>query len=314
MIEMEIRKIVVVGAGTMGHSIAQVYAQSGYEVILIDLNQEILNEAIIKIQSNLDTLVNYGTINENDIKTILERIEISSDLSSQAKDADLVVEAISEIPELKEKLFLQLSELCPEDTILASNTSSLDIFKIAKNIKNPKRLVIHHWFAPPHIIPLVEIVPSRKTSKDVIDLSIKLIESLGKKPILLNKFTESFIVNKIQNAISSVVFQLILMKIASPETIDQAIKHSLGIRLPIVGVAQTLDFTGLELVYDIAKNKGVELGFIKEKIDQDHCGAKSSKGLYDYGGRSEKEILRKRDMKYLQIYDFLKKINAFEPI
>ncbi|TFG15909.1 MAG: 3-hydroxyacyl-CoA dehydrogenase family protein [Promethearchaeota archaeon] len=311
---MEIKKVVVVGAGTMGHSIAQVYAQSGYEVTLVDLNQEILTQAITKIKSNLETLVEYGILNQNGIANIIERIHTSEDLTSCAKDANLIVEAIPEIPELKEKLFLQLSELCPEDCIFASNTSSLDIFKIAKNINNPKRLVIHHWFAPPHIIPLVEIVPSRKTSKDIIDLSIKLIESLGKKPILLNKFTESFIVNKIQNAISSVVFQLILMKIASPETIDQAIKHSLGIRLPIVGVAQTLDFTGLELVYDIAKNKGVELGFIKEKVDQGHCGAKSSKGLYDYQGRSEKEILRKRDLKYLQIYDFLKKINAFEPI
>ena len=314
MVIMTIKKVLIVGAGTMGHSIAQVYAQSDYEVVLGDVNQDILNQAKIKIKLNLETLVEYGIINEKDITSVIERIEFSEDFISHAKDADLIVEAITEIPELKEKLFLQLGEVCPENTIIASNTSSLDIFKIAKNIRNPKRLIIHHWFAPPHIIPLVEIVPGRKTAKDVVDVSVKLIEELGKKPIVLKKFTESFIVNKIQNAIGSVVFQLILMKIATPETIDLAIKHSLGIRLPIVGVAQTLDFTGLELVYDIAKNKGVELSFIKEKIDQGHCGAKSSKGLYDYGDRSEKEILKKRDLKYLQIQDFLKKINAFDPI
>ena len=107
---------------------------------------------------------------------------------------------------------------------------------------------------------------------------------------------------------------MILMKVAVPEDIDKAIKYSLGVRLPIVGVAQTLDFTGLELVYDIAKNQGVELGFIKEKLDQGHLGAKSSKGLYDYANRTEEEILKKRDEKYLKLLDFLENLNAFEPI
>jgi 3-hydroxybutyryl-CoA dehydrogenase len=298
----------------MGHSIAQVYDQAEYSVNLVDLNQDILDNALTKIKSNLSTLVEYGKIDQDVISKVMERIEISKDISDSAKNADLVVEAVTEKPEVKESLFLKLSEICSEKAIFASNTSSLDVFKIAKKIKNLERLIIHHWFAPPHIIPLVEIVPGRKTSKNIIDLSIKIMEKLGKKAVLLNKFTESFIVNKIQNAISSVVFQLILMKIASPKTIDQAVKHSLGIRLPIVGVAQTLDFTGLDLVYDIAKNKGVEIGFIKDLLDNGHSGAKTSQGIYDYGSRSEDEILKKRDLRYLQNYDFLKKIDAFNPI
>jgi 3-hydroxybutyryl-CoA dehydrogenase len=310
----DIKQVVVIGAGTMGHSIAQVYAQAEYSVNLVDLNQDILDNALTKIKSNLSTLVEYGKIDQDVISKVMERIEISKDISDSAKNADLVVEAVTEKPEVKESLFLKLSEICSEKAIFASNTSSLDVFKIAKKIKNLERLIIHHWFAPPHIIPLVEIVPGRKTSKNIIDLSIKIMEKLGKKAVLLNKFTESFIVNKIQNAISSVVFQLILMKIASPKTIDQAVKHSLGIRLPIVGVAQTLDFTGLDLVYDIAKNKGVEIGFIKDLLDNGHSGAKTSQGIYDYGSRSEDEILKKRDLRYLQNYDFLKKIDAFNPI
>lgn len=309
----DIKNILIVGAGTMGHSIAQVYAQGGYDVSLVDLNQEILNNAIDKIKSNLNTLVELERFNSEDVPKVIDRITISTDLKNVAKKVDLVVEAVSEVPEVKEKLFAQLSEITSEDTILTSNTSTLEIFKIAK-VKRPERFAIQHWFAPPHIIPLVEIVPGRKTSEEVIDILKKLMERLGKKPIVLNKFTESFIVNKIQNAISGVVFQLMLMKIASTEDIDKAIKYSLGIRLPIVGVAQTLDFTGLDLVYDIAKAKGIDLGNIREKLEQGHLGAKSGAGLYDYGGRSEAEILRKRDEKYLQMLDFLEKINAFEPI
>jgi 3-hydroxybutyryl-CoA dehydrogenase len=309
----DIKKIVVIGAGTMGHSIAQVYAQFGYEVALVDVNQQTLDKAINKIKSNLNTLVEWGRLKQEDISKVTDRIHISQNLKNETKDTDLVVEAVNEVPELKQKVFAQMEELCSEDTIFASNTSTLDIFKIAK-IKKPERQVIHHWFAPPHIIPLVEIVPGRKTSDELIDLSVQLMKKLGKTPIVLNKFTESFIVNKIQNAISSVVFQLMLMKISTPEDIDRAVKYSLGIRLPIVGVAQTLDFTGLDLVYDIGKTKGVELDNIKKLLDQGYYGAKTSHGLYDYGGRSEEEILKKRDLLYLKMLDYLEKINAFVPI
>jgi 3-hydroxybutyryl-CoA dehydrogenase len=308
-----IRNILIVGAGTMGHSIAQVYAQNGYHVSLVDMNQQVLENALNKIKSNLTTLVEYGRFNTEKIPKVLNLIHISTNIESVAKDADLVVEAVNEVPELKQKIFAQLEEVCSEETILASNTSTLDIFKIAK-INKPSRQIIQHWFAPPHIIPLVEIVPGRKTSQDVIDLSVELMKKLGKMPIVLNKFTESFIVNKIQNAISGVVFQLMLMKISTPEDIDRAIKYSLGIRLPIVGVAQTLDFTGLDLVYDIGKTKGVELDNIKKLLDQGYYGAKTSHGIYDYGGRSEEEILKKRDILYLKMLDHLEKIKAFEPI
>ncbi len=310
---MEIKKILVVGAGTMGHSIAQVYATAGIEVNLVDLNQDILNRAMNLIKSNLNVLAEFEWVNKNEISNILNRIKPSNDLKEATIGVDLVVEAVSEVPDLKEKVFSQLDEYCSENCILASNTSSLDIFKIVK-VKNPGRLVIQHWFAPPYIIPLVEIVAGRKTSKETVELSVKLIERLGKKPVVLNKYIDSFIVNRIQNAISGVVFELLLRKIATPEMIDAAVKHSLGIRLPIVGVVQTLDFTGLDLVNDISKSKGIEVSLIKNRVDQGHLGAKTSKGFYDYGGMSEEEILKKRDRQYLKILSYLNKINAFKPI
>ena len=309
----EIENISVIGAGTMGHSIAQVYAQAGFEVNLVDLNQDVLNHAKSLIESNLNTLVEFKKVDVNDVPTILNRIHISVDLSSATKNADLVLEAVSEIPELKEKIFSKLNDNCSDRTILASNTSSLNIFKIVK-VNRPERLVIQHWFAPPHIVPLVEIVPSKKTSEEVVELSEKLMEKLGKKPVVLNKYVDSFIVNSIQNAISGVVFRLLSQKIASPEMIDAAIKYSLGVRLPIVGVVQTMDFTGIDLVDDILKSKGIKMPVISDKVEEGHLGAKTSKGFYDYGGKKEDEILKKRDRLYLTILDYLEKINAFEPI
>ena len=310
----EIKNITVVGAGSMGHSIAQVYAQSGFEVDLIDLNEDALNRAMRLIKSNLNVLREFDRVDINTIPFILEHIHPSTNLQGAAKKADLIIEAVSEIPELKMKIFSVLEEYCSESTILASNTSTLDIYKILKEIKNPKRLITHHWFAPPHIIPLVEIAPGRKTSVDVVNLSIEIMEKLGKKPIVMKKFTPHYIVNRIQNAISAVMYELILRDIATAEQIDLAIKISLGIRLPIVGIVQSQDFTGLDLVKDIQKSMGIKVSIIDEKVEKGHLGAKTGKGFYNYNGQSEEEILQKRDRFYLKMLNYLEKINAFEPI
>ncbi len=309
----KIKRILVVGAGTMGHAIAQVYATAGFEVDLVDLKQEVLHNAMNKIKLNLSLLVEYKHVKSGEISNILNCIHPSTDLKVAAQNCDLVLEAVSEDRNVKREVFSQLNEFCSEDIILASNTSELNIFNVAK-VKNPKRLVIHHWFHPPYIIPLVEIVAGRKTSSEVIDISFKLLEKIGKKPLILKKFTNAFVVNKIQQAINSAVFALLIQGIASPEEIDMAIKNSVGIRLPFAGVAQNLDFVGLDVVYDIIKNMGMDLVLLKDKVKNGQLGAKTSIGFYDYQGRTEEEILTKRDKLYLQMLDFLKKKNAFEPI
>jgi 3-hydroxybutyryl-CoA dehydrogenase len=309
----KVKRVLVVGAGVMGHSIAQVFAQADIEVRLVDVKSQILERAMDRIRSNLGTLAEFGRVRKDRIDTILGRIQPSTKLPATGKGIDFAIEAVVEISDIKRSLFSQLDEIFPDDTVIASNTSSLDVFSIAQ-IKRPERLVVAHWFAPPHIIPLVEVVPGPKTKPEVVPFTAALMERIGKRPMIMKTFVPSFIVNRVQNAISRTVWEMLENGWASPEEIDLAVKLVLGVRLPIVGVVQTSDFTGLDLVYDIMKAQGRLNPLVEEKVRQGHLGAKTSRGIYDYQGRSENEILKKRDERYLKMLDHLKRIEAFEPI
>ena len=210
-------------------------------------------------------------------------------------------------------MFEQLDGICSPDTVLASNTSSLDIFKIVQ-VTSPERLIVAHWFAPPHIIPLVEVVAGPDTDARVITLTTELMKRLGKKPLVLKKFFPSFIVNRIQHSIGKVVWEMLENEWATAEQIDLAVKTSLGIRLPVVGVAQSMDFTGLDLLADIMASRDKINPLVAEKVKQGHLGAKTSKGIYDYGERTEEEILVKRDKQYLKMLEHLERIQAFDPV
>ena len=309
----DVKRTVVVGAGVMGHSMAHVFAQAGIEVNLVDLNEKVLEHAMDLIKANLETLAEFQKVSGDDIPEILTRIHPYTDLAGGAEGVDFAIEAVTEVPDVKREVFSQLDQFCPGNTVIASNTSSLDIFDI-EQITRPERLVVAHWFAPPHIIPLVEVVPGSKTSQEVVELTANLMKRLGKKTVIMKEFVPSFIVNRIQHSISRAVWEILEKRWATPEEIDLAIKLTLGVRLPIVGVVQTTDFTGLDLIYDIMKGEGRVSPLVEEKVKQGHLGVKTSKGVYDYGEQSEAEILRKRDRRYLKLLDYLEGIKAFEPV
>ena len=308
-----VKRVAVIGAGVMGHSIAQVFAQAGILVQLVDLKNDLLVHALKLVKSNLQTLADCGRVSPQKIPAILDRIHPTIDLAAAVREVDFVLEAVAEIPKVKKKVFAQLEAACPENVVLASNTSGLEIFKIIE-VKNPSRLVVTHWFAPPHIIPLVEVVPGPATTPDVLQFAAGLMERIGKKPLVMKQFVQRFIVNRVQNAIVRTVLEMITNGWATPEQIDLAVKTSLGIRLPIVGVVQSLDFTGLNLIHDMTKGTETENPLIEEKVRQGHLGVTTSKGIYDYGGRSEEEILRKRDLLYLKMLDFLEGLEVFKPV
>jgi len=309
----DVNKAVVVGAGLMGNSIAQVFAQSGIEVGLVDVDEKALERALGLIHSSLGVLEEFDKVSKGDIDAIISRVHPSTDLKSASEGVDFAVEAVPEVPEIKREVFAQLDDYCPENVVIASNTSGLDIFDFAE-VKNPERLLIAHWFLPPHIIPLVEVVPGPSTAPEAVSFTADLLERMGKKPVVMKGFTRSFIVNKIQNMAALAVFELLNSGLVDPEDIDQAVKYSLGIRLPIVGMVQNLDFNGLDLVLDVGKSYGFSNPYIEDKVEKGQLGAKTSKGIYDYGGRMEAEILKKRDGKFLKMLDHLEEIQAFDPI
>jgi len=309
----DVKRVLVVGAGTMGNGIAQVFARAGIEVGLVDVDAKALDRAVERIESGLKTFVEYGSVSEKEMTPILKRIQTSTDLEAMAKGVDFALEAVVEVPDVKKEIFSRLEASCSEAAVLASNTSSLDIFNIVE-VKNPKRLVGAHWFAPPHIIPLVEVAPGPETAPEVVKFTDGLMKRIGKETLVMKEFVPGFIVNRLQNAIALPVLEMLVQGSASPEDIDRAVKLTLGVRLPIVGVVQTLDFTGLDLVHDIMKGIGMAHPVIDERVEQGHLGAKTGKGIYEYGGRSEAEILNKRDKLYLQMVDHLSKIKALEPV
>jgi 3-hydroxybutyryl-CoA dehydrogenase len=309
----DVKKAAVIGAGTMGHGIAVVFAQAGIEVSLVDVEEKVLTGAADKMASIVKTLEDHGVIPAKKTDDVLGLVHPSADMESAAAEADFVLEAVPEVPEIKKEVFTRLDRACAGETVIASNTSGLDIFEFAE-VEKPERLIIAHWWAPPYIIPLVEVVPGEATSPETVGFTAALMERLGKVPVVLKGFTRAFIANKIQHMMIFAVTDLLSSGLASPEDIDKAVKYCLGIRLPIIGVVQSLDFTGLDVVADIGKSYGMNVPLLNEKVEQGHLGVKTSHGIYDYDDRTEMEICQKRDNLFFKMLDYLKEIDAFDPI
>ena len=181
MDKKKVKNILVVGAGIMGSSIAQVFATGDIDVTLVDIDEKALKRGMGLIESGLNTLADAGKLSGGRVSHVLSRIKPSMNLEDSAKDVDFVIEVVPEIPNLKRKVFSQLGELCPVGTVIASNTSALDIFSLA-DVKRPERLIIAHFFAPAHIIPLVEVVPGARTSPETVSFTATLMERVGKRP------------------------------------------------------------------------------------------------------------------------------------
>jgi len=310
----EIRNVTIVGAGTMGHSLAQAFAQGGFNVWLNDVQEAILSKARSLIASNLMTLVELGVLPKNQQTPILNRIQTTTNIEEAGKEADLVVEAIIEDAGDKKEMFSILDKICPPQAILASNTSYMDLFKFVET-KRPEKVLITHWFAPPHIVPLVEIVCGPKTAPETVDVVKALLVKLGKKPIVLSRFLPGFIANRLQSALGSEVLFLLDNGYATPEDIDEATKASFGLRIPILGLVKRMDFTGLNLTQKIISNRLYEppqpqgkSKSVDQLVAQGKLGVKSGSGFYDYGGRSTEEIMKERDIKLIKLKEFLREL------
>ncbi len=310
----EIRNVTIVGAGTMGHSLAQVFAQGGFNVFLNDVQEEILGRAKKLIASNLRTLSELGMVNKGEEEPILGRIQTTTRIEQAAGNADLVIEAIIEDEAAKKEMFRRLDQVCPPAAILASNTSYMDIFQFVET-KRPEKVLITHWFAPPHIVPLVEIVRGPQTSQETVNTIKALLLKLGKRPIIISKFLPGFIANRLQSALGNEVLHLLDNGYASAEDIDIATKASFALRMPILGLVKRMDFTGLDLSQKIIANatykvpaQRTESKSIDALVKKGKLGVKTGSGFYQYGGRSTEEIMKERDIKLIRLREFLKEM------
>lgn len=292
------KNITVIGSGTMGNGIAHTFAQFGYAVSLIDINEAALQKALATITKNLDRQVAKGSITEADKAATLGNIKTSTDLKAAAQNADLVVEAASENVDIKLKIFKQLDEICPEKTILASNTSSISITQIAAVTKRADKVIGMHFMNPVPVMKLVEVIRGYNTSDEVCRLIMETSKKLNKIPVEVNDYP-GFVANKILMPMINEAIITLYEGEAGVEEIDTVMK--LGMAHPM-GPLQLSDFIGLDVCLNIMRV--LQSGFGNPKyapcpllvnmVTAGHLGVKSGKGFYDYSGGGKELVLAER--------------------
>ncbi len=280
----EIKTIAIAGAGTMGAGIAQVCAQSGYDTWLYDVAETALQKGMLLIEKNLSVAIEKGKLSEDEKQKILSRIKISTAITDLK--CDLLIEAVLEKLEVKQELFRKVIEVNGDDCILATNTSSIPITKIAKGISNPERIVGMHFFNPPHLMKLVEVVSGKETSADVAQLIFDLSKKSGKYPVLA-KDRPGFIVNRIGKLYHTEPIKILEEGIADVETID-ALMEASGFKMgpfkliDLIGVDANLNVT--KSLYELMENEEKFKPSVTQQkmVDEGKLGKKSGEGFYKY--------------------------------
>ena len=303
-----IRHIAVLGLGTMGHGIVQAFAAAGFRVTGYD-EQKPARDGLHKIiGQNMKDFVAAGLARKSSVAPLLARIRVCESEAEAVRGAQFVTEAVREDLRVKQKLFSRLEGLVAEDTILASNSSTFPITQSAAKMRRPERAIVTHWFNPPHIVPVVEVVPGERTSREVTEVTMALMKKTGKVAVRIDKEIPGFIVNRVQIAVFREIWSLLDQGIASPEAIDAAVSGSMGFRLAAVGQLEINDFGGLDLHTRVFKNLVGEIASgtrIPEKIRKlvraGHFGAKTGKGIYDYTPASLAARRSRRDQRILAL-------------
>jgi 3-hydroxybutyryl-CoA dehydrogenase len=314
-----IKKVLVVGAGVMGHGLAQVFAQAGYQVALFSRTQETLDRAFALMNSSLDTMIDAGLVDKGQKEAALKRITTTTTLEEGAIDSDIAIETVVEDKDAKREIFKQLDAACPPRTLLASNTTFLNIFDFVETSR-PDRVLIIHWYTPPQIIPLVDVVKGPQTSEASVQLVVSLLKRMGKRPVVFNKPVTGYVVSRLMIAYQQEVYYLLDNDYLTPEALDEAAIWGLALRMMVVGAVQRIDFGGLDLsLRGLARaSQSTPIDYqpskLLELVKQGHTGVKAGRGFYDYQGRSEAEICRDRDVRLIKLLKVLEEMDVCGPI
>ena len=301
----DIKNISVIGAGLMGHGIAQIFASKNCNVRLLDIKDELLSKAIENIKLNLSMMARKGVGLEREIETIISRIKTTTNMGAAISDAQLVIEAVIENLELKQRLFQDLDQLCSTETILATNTSVISITEIAAKAHRRERIVGTHFWNPPYLIPLVEVVKGKETSEETVEITYDFLKNAGKHPVMVMKDVPGFIGNRLQHALWREAISIVENGIADQASVDDVIKKGFGIRLPVLGPLETADMVGLDMTLAIhdyilkyIDSSPSPSPLLREKVKKGELGFKTGQGFYTWSAE-EAERSRENLLEYL---------------
>ena len=308
----DIKKIAVLGAGTMGPGIAQTYAMGGYQVTMWTRSESTREKAIESLKAQLDTFEAEDLLAEpKDV--IFGRISFALTVEECVAGADMIQETIVEKADAKKELYEKLAGIVPADVIIASNTSALNIFEIVPEKLLPQQIICH-WYAPPHVIPLVEVVKSEQAPQEMADVAVALLKKCGKTAVLMKKFIRGYIANRLQQCLNQEIFYLIDNGYCDAQAIDLACQASFIPRACVLGIMKRIDFGGVDMTYNNFKNKSYAApqwdtipSILQEKVDANELGIKTGKGFYDYTGKDIEAVKAKRDKYLFEVFKLTQK-------
>jgi 3-hydroxybutyryl-CoA dehydrogenase len=306
-------QIGILGAGLMGHGLAQVFAAAGCQVSVFDHNAGTLSSLKNRVRQNLDVLEQEALVSKEAADLCLDRIVLSDSLDAMCRGRDFILEAISENLAAKRLAFSEMEGHVPPETILASNTSAIRITEIARGLRYPQRLLGTHFWNPPHIVPCVEVVKAAETSNASFEAAFRLMEKVGKIPVRVLKDIPGFLGNRMQHALWREAFSLVEQGIASAEDVDKVVRNAFGLRLAFLGPLETADLAGLELTHHIQQDLLPRLeasptpsALLKEKVDRGSLGAISGEGFHRWPAEKLKRLIERRDRILLGIANLVR--------
>jgi len=298
---MDIGSVCIIGSGTMGSSIALNFARSGLDVDLFDISDQALERGFSLIQTALGTLAGNGLTAKNDVPAILSRVRGTTDLGSAAADTAFVIECAPENLEIKQRVFRQLEAHFPNDTIFASNTSSLGPTRIASVLSWRNRFVAANFWNPAHLLPLVEIMPGEETSEETVQFTREILKRIGKEPVVLSREIPGYIGNRLQFALLREALYLVDSGIASKEDVDRAVKFGIGRRLGETGPLETADLGGTHVFAAICESLFSELcssrdvsPTLLDAVRRGDLGYSTGRGLYEWPPEKLEQIQKDR--------------------
>lgn len=285
----KIRHIAIIGAGLMGHGIAQEFAAAGYFVQLHDVSEEKLQTARTQIEDNLRMLAENGVTEKGHISDTLQRIHGTVTLAAAVENADFVIEAVTENLALKQQIFAELDALCQSHTILASNTTALMPSQLGAKAKRTDKILNTHYFNPPYLIPVVELIRGPETSDETVSVTFDLLTAIGKTPAIIEKEALGFVGPRLQAALIREAFAIVEQGIASAETVDLVVRNSFGRRLSVAGPFEVFELAGWDLVRDAFTELYRELNsspdinpLLQEMVESGKLGVKTGEGFYQW--------------------------------